>query len=127
MKRKLIVVIVTLIIILIGGYYYGKENMQYQGDVSPEKVTSAKWGLPNKDTAEKWEPPTKSGPTTNEIELKSQLEDLDEQLINTRAELKLTQEKLILANSKNTILEKDLEDARDTLETLQKVLERLSE
>jgi septal ring factor EnvC (AmiA/AmiB activator) len=67
------------------------------------------------------------GPTANEIELKSQLEELNEQLINARAELKLVQDKLILSTSKNTILEKDLQDSRDTLETLQKVLERISD
>ena len=123
MNRKLTVVIITLIIILIGGYYYEQENTRSQqkglylkGPLSNSNIERA-----NFTTA------VNEGPTTNEIELNRQLEELNEQLINARAELKVTQDKLIISTSKNTILEKDLQDSRDTLETLQKALERISE
>ncbi len=116
MKRKVTVVIITLIIILIGGYYYEQENTRSQQKAFNPDIETA-----NFTTA------ANEGPTANEIELKSQLEELNEQLINARAELKLAQDKLILSTSKNTILENDLQDSRDTLETLQKVLERIAE
>ena len=116
MKRKVTVVIITLIIILIGGYYYEQENTRSQQKAfNPDIETANFTAAANEE------------PTANEIELKSQLEELNEQLINARAELKLAQDKLILSTSKNTILENDLQDSRDTLETLQKVLERIAE
>ncbi len=122
MKRKVTVVIITLIIILIGGYYYEQANTRSQhkglyqkGPLSNPNIETANFVAANE------------GPTVNEIELKSQLEELNEQLIDARAELKLAQDKLILSTSKNTILENDLQDSRDTLETLQKVLERIAE
>ena len=116
MKRKVTVVIITLIIILIGGYYYKQENIRSQQNTFNPDIETTNFTT----TANE-------GPTANEIELKFQLENLNEQLINARAELKLVQQKLILSTSKNTILEKDLQESRDTLETLQKVLERLAE
>ena len=122
MKRKVTVVIITLIIILFGGYYYEQENTRSQQNGSYQKGP-----LSNSDIERANFTAASEGPTANEIELKSQLEELNEQLINARAELKLAQDKLILSTSKNIILEKDLQDSRDTLETLQKALERISD
>ena len=116
MTQKTAFYALSLIVIFFIGYYYAKINLESSKTDTGAINTSLSENIFQEELSEIIE---------NKNELQTQLDDLDGQLIITRAELKTVQQQLILSSSKSKVFEDELsqiDDARKVVKLLQEEL-----
>ena len=116
MSQKTAFYVLSLIVIFFIGYYYAKINLESSETNIDVTNTTSSDNILQEELAEIIE---------NKKELQTQLDDLNSQLIITRAELKTVQQQLILSSSKSKVFEDELnqiDDARKVIKPLQEKL-----
>ena len=96
MSQKTAFYALSLIVIFFIGYYYAKINLDPLETSIDATNTSLSENISQEELSEIIE---------NKNELQTQLDDLNSQLIMTRAELKTVQQQLILSSSKSKVFE----------------------
>ena len=111
MEKKVNIASLLLIIALIASYFFFLD-----------KIETLESQLTVTDTVES-EPAVITDPPI----LASQLDDINNQLIDVRSELRTTQQKLIVSASKSTVLEDELAQTREKIKAFQPIEQELEE
>jgi len=111
MEKKANFASLLLIIALIASYFFFLD-----------KIETLESQLTVTDTVES-EPAVITDPPI----LASQLDDINNQLIDVRSELRTTQQKLIVSASKSTVLEDELAQTREKIKAFQPIKQELEE
>ncbi len=111
MEKKANIASLLLIIALIVSYFFFLD-----------KIETLESQLTVTDTVES-EPAVITDPPI----LASQLDDINNQLIDVRSELRTTQQKLIVSASKSTVLEDELAQTREKIKAFQPIEQELEE
>lgn len=111
MEKKVNIASLLLIIALIASYFFFLD-----------KIETLESQLTVTDTVES-EPAVITDPPI----LASQLDDINNQLIDVRSELRTTQQKLIVSASKSTVLEDELAQTKEKIKAFQPIKQELEE
>ena len=111
MEKKANITSLLLIIALIASYFFFLD-----------KIETLESQLTVTDTVES-EPAVITDPPI----LASQLDDINNQLIDVRSELRTTQQKLIVSASKSTVLEDELAQTKEKIKAFQPIEQELEE
>ena len=111
MEKKVNIASLLLIIALIASYFFFLD-----------KIETLESQLTVTDTVES-EPAVITDPPI----LASQLDDINNQLIDVRSELRTTQQKLIVSASKSTVLEDELAQTKEKIKAFQPIEQELEE
>ena len=111
MEKKANIASLLLIIALIASYFFFLD-----------KIETLESQLTVTDTVE-----SERAVITDPPILASQLDDINNQLIDVRSELRTTQQKLIVSASKSTVLEDELAQTREKIKAFQPIEQELEE
>ena len=111
MEKKVNIASLLLIIALIASYFFFLD-----------KIETLESQLTVTDTVE-----SERAVITDPPILASQLDDINNQLIDVRSELRTTQQKLIVSASKSTVLEDELAQTKEKIKAFQPIEQELEE
>ena len=111
MEKKVNIASLLLIIALIASYFFFLD-----------KIETLESQLTVTDTVE-----SERAVITDPPILASQLDDINNQLIDVRSELRTTQQKLIVSASKSTVLEDELAQTKEKIKAFQPIKQELEE